>query len=226
MIRTKPRHPDMAPGNLIVSDTDDINGVIDRQNCTILPQFLQAKTPISQNYGDEDSENLRPPKLPPSFDSLSEDGKHAQECLFRKRQLHYFYVEATSKTNPIHHHVLRDVSISYREKLYRYVNRPWKGDNISLKAHLIDTIVNWAHVRSRSCGMTVRRGTRKWFCCRCRRLAEATRRQCFQLFSIQPCLWRTLALQNCLLRAKLVPGEFTNQYIPCRRLLVECCSID
>lgn len=36
-------HPDLAPGNIIISDSSEITGIIDWHHCTVLPPFWQAK---------------------------------------------------------------------------------------------------------------------------------------------------------------------------------------
>lgn len=67
------RHPDLSPTNIFISDAGDITGIIDWQHTTILPIFLQAKIPKHfQNYGDEDSENLRRPQLAENFATMND----------------------------------------------------------------------------------------------------------------------------------------------------------
>jgi Phosphotransferase enzyme family len=143
------RHPDLAPGNIIVSDEGEIAALIDWQSCVILPLFMLSEIPFSfQNYGDEDSDKCRPPKLPDNFDLLSEEDKAAQEELYRRRQLHYFYLMITCHLNPYHYQALRFDPYTYRHRLYETVNSPWQGDNTSLKAHLIQIAVHWFELRS------------------------------------------------------------------------------
>jgi hypothetical protein len=106
-------HPDLQPNNVFVSEDLEITGVIDWQHCSILPLFLQCGIPASlQNYGDVVSDTLQTPQLPPNFDELGEREQFEQVLLFRKRQLHYFYVTRTAKLNLVHHNALaRDSSI-------------------------------------------------------------------------------------------------------------------
>jgi hypothetical protein len=115
-------------------------GIIDRKNSAILPIFLQAKIPKHfQNYGDDDSEDFRPPKLPKNYDSSTESEKEIGEELYRRRQLHYFYLESTSHNNEPRLKAMGRYELVVRSKLYDTAGRPWEGDNNSLKAELIQT---------------------------------------------------------------------------------------
>lgn len=141
------RHPDLQPNNVFVSEDLSIAGLIDWQHCALLPLFLQCGIPNSlQNYGDSTSESLIPPELPQDFDEMNESEQFEQVVLLRRRQLHYFYVAATAKFNPIHYGALtRDFS-TLRRKLFDHASSPWEGDNITLKADLIELAQNWSDV--------------------------------------------------------------------------------
>ncbi|KAH4122821.1 hypothetical protein HBI81_104630 [Parastagonospora nodorum] len=141
------RHPDLSPNNIFVSESGDITGVIDWQHSTILPMFLQAKIPKHfQNYGDDDSENFRRPELPANFDSLEESEKANELELYRRRQLHYFYLGFTSTNNKPHFHAMGKHNLIVRNRLYDTAGRPWEGDNTSLKAELVQTSNYWPDV--------------------------------------------------------------------------------
>lgn len=144
------RHPDLSPSNIFVSKEGEISGLIDWENTTTLPLFLQARIPEHfQNFGDEDSENFRQPQLPANFDSLSGEEKEAEEEVYRRRQLHFFYLGATSQNNRRHYDALFFDPEARRARLYQRARIPWEGDNISLKAQLIKTVQNWPSVRSK-----------------------------------------------------------------------------
>lgn len=147
LIRPTLRHPDLQPNNVFISDALDITGLIDWQHCAILPLFLQCGIPNSlQNYGDGVSESLIPPELPHNFDELSESEQFEQVLLLRRRQLHYFYVAATAKLNSTHYDALtHDLGI-LRRKLFDHASSPWEGDNVTLKADLIDLTKNWSNI--------------------------------------------------------------------------------
>ncbi|KAH7400575.1 hypothetical protein DE146DRAFT_467040 [Phaeosphaeria sp. MPI-PUGE-AT-0046c] len=138
------RHPDLSPNNIFASKSGDITGVIDWQHTTILPAFIQAKIPKHfQNYGDDDSENFRRPALPDNFDSLDESEKQTAMELYRRRQLHYFYLGFTSSNNKPHFHAMGRYELTVRNRLYDTAGRPWEGDNTSLKAELIHASRHW-----------------------------------------------------------------------------------
>ena len=143
------RHPDLSPSNIFVSKEGEISGLIDWEDTTILPLFLQARFPEHfQNFGDEDAENFRQPRLPENFDSLSGEEKKAEEEVYRRRQLHFFYLGATSQNNRRHFDALFFDPVARRAKLYQRARSPWEGDNVSLKAELIKTVRSWPSVRS------------------------------------------------------------------------------
>lgn len=141
------RHPDLQPNNIFVSKSLGITGLIDWQHCTIFPLFLQAGIPGTlQNYGDEVSESLEEPRLPSDFDEQSETEQLKQVLLLRKRQLHYTYVKETLRLNPAHGEVLIDSSSILCPKLFRHASEPWEGDNISLKADLVELTRQWSRL--------------------------------------------------------------------------------
>lgn len=138
------RHPDLQPNNIFVSKDLDITGMIDWQHCAILPLFLQCGIPNSlQNYGDSVSESLTLPELPPSFDDLSEGEQFKEVLLLRRRQLHYFYVAKTAQLNAVHFDALSDNVSALRRKLFEHASNPWEGDNVTLKADLIQLTQVW-----------------------------------------------------------------------------------
>jgi hypothetical protein len=139
------RHPDLQPNNIFISDDLSITSLIDWQHCALLPLFLQCGIPNSlQNYGDSTSESLILPELPHHFDDLSENEQFQEVVLLRRRQLHYFYVAATAKLNPTHYDALTRNFSTLRRKLFDHASSPWEGDNITLKADLIELEQNWS----------------------------------------------------------------------------------
>lgn len=109
--------------------------------------FLQAKIPKHfQNYGDDDSENFRRPELRTNFDSLEESEKANELELYRRRQLHYFYLGFTSTNNKPHFHAMGKHDLVVRNRLYDTAGRPWEGDNTSLKAEIVQTSTYWPDI--------------------------------------------------------------------------------
>jgi hypothetical protein len=143
------RHPDLSPSNIFVSDAGDITGIIDWQHAVVLPIFLQAKMPKHfQNYGDEDSENFKPPRLPPNFENLDTNEKDREMELYRRRQVHFFYIGFTDRLNKPHFRAMGKHNLVLRNRLYDAACRPWEGDNTSLQAETIYTLEQWDEIAS------------------------------------------------------------------------------
>ena len=133
------RHPDLNPNNIFVTDSFDVVGLIDWQHCSVMPLFLQAGIPTYfQNYGDGDSESIVKPKLPENLDDLDGQQQAVALELFRKRQLHYYYLAATVKHNTLHFHALWEDFGMFKQRLFDHASSPWEGNNVSLKADLIE----------------------------------------------------------------------------------------
>jgi hypothetical protein len=132
------RHPDLSPSNILISSSGEITGLIDWQHTSVLPLFLQAKIlKHFQNWGDEDSEDFRAPRLPENIDDLEESEKISALETYRKRQVHYFYVGYTERHNKTHFQAISKPHLVMVNKLYNTAARPWEGDNTSLKAEII-----------------------------------------------------------------------------------------
>ncbi|KIW39678.1 hypothetical protein, variant [Exophiala oligosperma] len=141
------RHPDLNPNNISVSDSFEITGLIDWQHCSVLPLFLQCGIPTYlQNYGDEVSEGVVKPELPGNFDALNEQQQGEALETFQKRQLHYYYLAATVKRNPVHFDALWDDFTMLKQRLYTHASNPWEGDNVTLKVDLIEAEQNWSKI--------------------------------------------------------------------------------
>lgn len=145
------RHPDLSPGNIFVNESGEISGVIDWHRTVILPMFIQARVPSHfQNFGDEASDNFKFPVLPDNFDSLPEAEKEEEMELYRRRQLHYYYLGFSSGTNEAHFRAIGTPSLTIRKQLYDAGGRPWEGNNATLKAQLINLSMSWSQIAPQS----------------------------------------------------------------------------
>ncbi|EPE27720.1 hypothetical protein GLAREA_04511 [Glarea lozoyensis ATCC 20868] len=136
--------PHVVPRKYFCFRFGELTGIIDWEHATILPLFLQAKIPKHfQNDGDDESENFRPPKLRSNFDMLSDGEREYELEIYRRRQVHYFYVGFTDRHNKPHFNAMRKHNIVMRNRLYDTACRPWEGDNASLQAELISTLEQW-----------------------------------------------------------------------------------
>ncbi|RAL13147.1 aminoglycoside phosphotransferase family protein [Aspergillus homomorphus CBS 101889] len=147
LTRNTIRHPDLQPSNIFVSDDLEITGLIDWQYTTIRPLFLQCGVPANfQSADGEIPSLLHEPTLPAGFERLSEADQMRERELFRSRQLHYFYLTATAHLNPLHQAALTcDLGV-LRRSLCHQAAAPWDGDNVTLKADLIQLGMNWDRI--------------------------------------------------------------------------------
>jgi hypothetical protein len=89
---------------------------------------------------------FRPLKLPENFDPLEENKKEKEMELYRRQQLHYFYLGFTNQKDKPHSKAMGTYDFVVRNRLYDTAGRPWEGDNTSLKAELVHTLIYWADV--------------------------------------------------------------------------------
>lgn len=139
------RHPDLSPSNVFIDEAgDNITSIIDWERTAVLPMFTNATVPSHfQNFGDEASEYFQFPALPDNFESLSESEKEQEMELYRRRQLHYYYLGFTSRANQAQFRAIGTPALSLRNQAIDAAGQPWEGDNISLKAQLINLSVGW-----------------------------------------------------------------------------------
>lgn len=140
------RHPDFSPSNILISDANDIAGIIDWQHAVVLPLCLCAGIPKHfQNWGDPVSERLAKPeiKLPDNFQSLDPEEQQAVSETMRKRIVHFYYAALTMRQMPDHFDALRDENAMLRAKLFNRAGAPWEGDSLSLKYAIIQAQSKW-----------------------------------------------------------------------------------
>ncbi|OJJ96352.1 hypothetical protein ASPACDRAFT_34965 [Aspergillus aculeatus ATCC 16872] len=138
------RHPDLQPNNIFVNEELEITGLVDWQYSTIRPLFLQCGVPTNLQSADGDIPSLlQEPRLPDGLDRLSEADQRCERELFRSRWLHYCYLTATATLNPSHQAALTGDLGVLRRRLCHQAAVPWDGDNVTLKADLIQLTMNW-----------------------------------------------------------------------------------
>ena len=143
------RHPDLQPSNIIVSRSPDSNsysivGLLDWQHSSILPLNLHAGVPEwLQNRDDTDWQPEQPPSLPENLDNLDQAQRERELELYRRRFLHYHYVEDTRKYNILHYVMLTEPTGALRRRLFRHSREPWEGETLELKLALIQATEHW-----------------------------------------------------------------------------------
>lgn len=144
------RHPDLQPGNIIVSRSPAadselrIVSLIDWQHTAILPLFLLASVPqCLQNHSDPVSHCMLPPALPANLDALSAAARSRAEEAYHRRVVHYCYVNNTEERNRPHYDAMTDRVCVLRSRLFCHAGDPWEGETIELKAALIRAAETW-----------------------------------------------------------------------------------
>ena len=143
------RHPDLQPGNVIVSTSSDSNrleivGLLDWQHAAVLPPFLLAGIPGRlQNYDDPVSQALIPPSLPVNADELDQSEQSDAMGLYHRRLVHFHYVKNTKEYNKLHHDAMWDPVSMFIRRLFYHAGAPWEGETHALKATLIEATEIW-----------------------------------------------------------------------------------
>ncbi|TFK86561.1 protein kinase subdomain-containing protein PKL/CAK/Fmp29 [Polyporus arcularius HHB13444] len=143
------RHPDLQPSNILVSWSPDSNSyaiasLIDWQHTSILPLSLHAGIPDQlQNYDDAGWDSMTPPSLPDNVNNMDEPQREREVELYRRRLLHYHYVESTRKYNMLHYAALTEPMGTLRRRLFRHARAPWEGETLDLKVALIQATEKW-----------------------------------------------------------------------------------
>ncbi|OJI79395.1 hypothetical protein ASPTUDRAFT_78786 [Aspergillus tubingensis CBS 134.48] len=137
------------PNNILVSDSNEITGLIDWQHCAILPLGIVAAIPAHfQNYGDPESELLKQPQLnlPSVYDSMTPSEQNSVKEIHRRRVIHFLYAALTKRLNQDHYNAIFDQSVIHRQHLFQSAGTPWEGGSVSLRAELIRSISNWSAI--------------------------------------------------------------------------------
>jgi hypothetical protein len=79
---------------------------------------------------------------------MTDSDKETEMELYRRRQVHYFYLGYTSRLNKAHFHAMGKHNLVLRNQLYDTAGRPWEGDNTSLQAELIKIMAHWPEISS------------------------------------------------------------------------------
>ncbi|KAF9030001.1 protein kinase subdomain-containing protein PKL CAK Fmp29 [Hymenopellis radicata] len=133
LVRFCMRHPDLQPSNIIVSRSPDSNSyvvdsLIDWQHTSVLPLFLQAGIPNElQNYADIFSQLMQ----------------RVERESYRRRLVHYHYVDNTEKYNELHSAAFTYPADVLRRRLCHHARSPWQGESLDLKLALIQAMETW-----------------------------------------------------------------------------------
>jgi hypothetical protein len=148
------RHPDLQQSNIIVRRSSDsgwqVVSLLDWQHASILPTFFLAGVPQRlQNHDDPVSESMTPPLLPENFDELDETERTNAEEVYRRRLVHYHYVQYTEECNKLHYDALTDPMCVLRSRLFYHASNPWEGETLELKVALMRATERWETLTGR-----------------------------------------------------------------------------
>ncbi|KAL8972520.1 MAG: hypothetical protein Q9197_002745 [Variospora fuerteventurae] len=143
------RHPDLSPNNIFINDSMEITGVIDWQHSSILPIFLHVGIPNDfQHYDDENPIVLDELRLQTNFSELSLEEQETATELQKRREVHAFYIYRTRELNADHSAALSACYGLLRKRLFLSAAGAWRGDNVNLKADLIQVSRLWKQIAS------------------------------------------------------------------------------
>jgi len=86
---------------------------------------------------------MTPPSLPENFDELDETERTEAEEVYRRRLVHYHYVQNTEECNKPHYDALTDPMCVLRSRLFHHASNPWEGETLELKVALIRATKRW-----------------------------------------------------------------------------------
>lgn len=141
------RHPDINSNNIFMSEDFKVTSLIDWQQAIVLPIVLAAGIPSTfQNYNDAESKFFTPPQPPAHLDSLSESERSQALEVYRRRHLHFFYMDFTERFNQRHWSALSDAADILRRRLFDHASEPWACLNTPLQYDLVQTAEHWRKV--------------------------------------------------------------------------------
>lgn len=113
--RTELTKQTLTPNNIFISpDSGAISCIIDWQHTTIELRLLVAKYPRAfENLDIEQSLELKEPKLPADYETLSAEEKLEADELYGRRLIFYYYRIFNGHLNKAHTQALRDPSFAF-----------------------------------------------------------------------------------------------------------------
>lgn len=148
------RHPDLSLSNILLAPgSSKIISIIDWQDATILPRFMQAGYPAFCEHDASQPQSLEIPSLPDDFDKMSIDEQRKIKAIFRLEEANLYYTAATGVHNEEHMNVLKTPHLGMQQYLLRQTGYPWDADVINLRAALvgITTPSVWSKISSAAC---------------------------------------------------------------------------
>ncbi|GLB18359.1 phosphotransferase enzyme [Aspergillus tubingensis] len=131
------RHPDKFK----------VKSIIDWQHTIITPLLLTAGYPkLFENLNPKHPSELKPPKYPPGYGTMSSDEQAQVDELIRRQSLFYLYHVFNGGLNKVHLEALRDPLILQRQHLVDSAGRQWSGDIVTLRGALMRMQNLWSYL--------------------------------------------------------------------------------
>ncbi|RAK92858.1 phosphotransferase enzyme family protein [Aspergillus costaricaensis CBS 115574] len=128
-------------------DTFKVRSIIDWQHTIITPLLLTAGYPkLFENPDPKPPSELKPPKYPPGYGTMSSDEQAQVDELIRRQSLFYLYRVFNGGLNKVHLEALRDPLILQRQHLVDSAGRQWSGDIVTLRGALMRMQNLWSYL--------------------------------------------------------------------------------
>jgi hypothetical protein len=158
------KHPDLSLANiLLVPGSTKIASIIDWQDATVFPLFMQAGYPAFCEHDSSRPQSLKIPTLPKDFYTMGEKEQMEIMIKFRLEEANIYYTAATGIHNEAHLNALRIPHLGMRQYLIQQTAYPWDADVINLRAALV-SVTNpnvWSSVSSLPCPLSFSKEERK-----------------------------------------------------------------
>ncbi|GAT25944.1 phosphotransferase enzyme family protein [Aspergillus luchuensis] len=107
----------------------------------------QARYPkLFENPDPKPPSELKPPKYPPGYETMSPDEQAQVDELIRRQSLFYLYRVFNGGLNKVHLEALRDPLILQRQHLVDSAGRQWSGDIVTLRGALMRMQNLWSYL--------------------------------------------------------------------------------
>ncbi|GAA82961.1 hypothetical protein ASPFODRAFT_59945 [Aspergillus luchuensis CBS 106.47] len=108
---------------------------------------IHSKYPkLFENPDPKPPSELKPPKYPPGYETMSPDEQAQVDELIRRQSLFYLYRVFNGGLNKVHLEALRDPLILQRQHLVDSAGRQWSGDIVTLRGALMRMQNLWSYL--------------------------------------------------------------------------------
>ncbi|OAL65448.1 phosphotransferase [Trichophyton rubrum] len=132
------RHPDLSfPNILLTPGTNKIEGILDWQDASILPLFMQAGYPAFCEHNYSQVQSLKEPNLPDNYGELNDVDRMKTDIKLQLEKANLYYYAATG--------------LGMIQYLISHAGYPWDADLINFRAGLVGLTKIWDGLISDPC---------------------------------------------------------------------------